>query len=90
MYTYQVHHTKYQINSQKYQIHPPKYQIHVHAKYHIVVFCRMEHRANLLWIPPDSDYNIKEVSKASKGAKQYKYKYKYKHKYKYNSDYNIK
>merc|ERR1719210_916959 len=21
----------------------------------------MEHRANLLWIPPDSDYNIKEA-----------------------------
>ena len=28
----------------------------------------MEHRANLLWIPPDSDYNIKEVRKAA--AKQ--------------------
>ena len=25
----------------------------------------MEHRANLLWIPPDSDYNIKEVSEAA-------------------------
>ena len=56
-----------------------------------VVYCRMEHRANLLWIPPDSDYNIKEVSMA---AKQYitkynynckcNYKYRYKYKYKYN------
>ena len=37
------------------------------------VCCRMEHRANLLWIPPDSDYNIKEVSKAA--SKQYKSEY---------------
>ena len=33
-----------------------------------ILYCRMEHRANLLWIPPDSDYNIKEVRKAA--AKQ--------------------
>ena len=40
-------------------------QIIRQTKLHLTWCCRMEHRANLLWIPPDSDYNIKEVSEAA-------------------------
>ena len=40
-------------------------QIIRQTKIHLTWCCRMEHRANLLWIPPDSDYNIKEVSEAA-------------------------
>ena len=42
-----------------------KSQIIRQTKLHLTWCCRMEHRANLLWIPPDSDYNIKEVSEAA-------------------------
>ena len=40
-----------------------KYQLHQIQKWG---YCRTEHRANFLWIPPDSDYNIKEVKNVRK------------------------